>query len=391
MPGDRERILTTHTGSLPRPEGLRALLLDRESGRHDDEVTFHGRIREAVSDCVHKQLACGIDLVSDGEMSKPGYSSYVKDRLSGFGRTGAMPIPADLEEYPGYARRMMADEGLRSLALPLCIGPVGYVDERPLRRDLDDLHGALKNGAARQAFMTAASPGVISLFLRNQYYPSHAAYVQALSEAMRIEYRAIHEAGFILQIDCPDLAMGRHTLFAGGTLEEFRRSVALHVEALNHAVDGIPPDRMRIHLCWGNYEGPHHRDVPLASILDLVLRARPSGISFCAANPRHEHEWAVWEEMKIPDDKVIIPGVIDSTSNFIEHPELVAERILRFTRIVGTDRVIGGTDCGFGTFAGLTTVDADIVWGKLSALVDGARLASTSSHHLTRVQLAAHF
>jgi 5-methyltetrahydropteroyltriglutamate--homocysteine methyltransferase len=373
-----ERISTTHTGSLPRPEAVLRVLAETEAGALLDRAAAHAIFSSAVATCVDRQLAAGIDVVSDGELGKPAYSTYVKDRLTGFDGLGAFPQPADLAEYPEYARRVFADQVLTRVKTPACTGPIRYRDVGAVERDIERFRRALRGRA--EGFLTAASPGVISLFLANHHYPSRRAYLEALSEAMRVEYEAIHAAGFILQIDCPDLAMAAHTEYAGLTTRELRRNLHLHVAALNHAVAGIPPERMRIHVCWGNYEGPHHRDVELKDIVDIVLSARPSGISFVAANPRHEHEWKVWQETRIPGDKVLIPGVVDATTNFIEHPELVAERLLRFARIVGPERVLAGTDCGFGTFAGLCIVDPAIVWAKLEALSAGARFAARALH-----------
>lgn len=375
MKQSRDRILTTHTGSLPRPTALLRMILEQE-GQGVGRSEFESELREAIREIVQKQSDAGIDVLSDGELSKPGYSTYVKDRLTGFHGEGRFPAIADLAEFPSFAERELGREGLRVLRTPACTGPVEYTGRAALQRDIANFHTALERARFEEAFMTAASPGVISLFLENQFYPSHEAYLSALSEAMRVEYEAIHEAGFLLQIDCPDLAMGRHIQFADKSLEEFKRNAVLHVEALNRAVSRIPAERMRIHLCWANYEGPHHRDVPLADILDVVLQARPAGLSFVAANPRHEHEWKVWRDVRLPDGKVLIPGVIDSTTNFIEHPELVAERIERFADIVGPENVIAGTDCGFSTFAALTTVDPNITWTKLEALAEGALIAS---------------
>jgi 5-methyltetrahydropteroyltriglutamate--homocysteine methyltransferase len=382
-----DRILTTHTGSLPRPEAvLRSLAEARRQGVVDPAAT-EALLTRAVAECVDRQIAAGIDVVNDGELGKPSYSTYVKDRLTGFGGTGAMPMPADLADYPDYARRVLGESALLALETPECVAPVAYRKDGAVERDVARLQGALRGRAA--GFLTAASPGVISIFLKNRHYPTREAYLGALADAMRVEYRAIHAAGFLLQLDCPDLAMGAHMEYAGMTLKELRRHLALHVEVLNHAVRDIPPDRMRLHLCWGNYEGPHHRDVPLENILDIVLSARPAGLSFVASNPRHEHEWRVWREIHVPDEKVLIPGVIDSTTNFIEHPDLVADRILRFTRLVGAERVVAGTDCGFATFAGMNTVDPAITWAKLEALAEGARIAASTLTRARRPQVAA--
>jgi len=382
-----DRITTTHTGSLPRPEAVMQLLADADLRRTVDTIASEAILTRSVEDVVERQIAAGIDIVSDGEMSKPGYSTYVKDRLTGFSGEGAFPVPSDLADYPSYAKRLFGDRAIGSLRTPACVAPVRYQNADAVRCDVERLRRALRGRA--QGFVSAASPGVISLFLKNEYYPTREAYLEALADAMRIEYRIIHEAGFVLQLDCPDLAMGGHSQYAGTTPKELRRNLELHARALNHAVADIPPERMRIHFCWGNYEGPHHRDVPLADIVDIVLSARPSGISFSSANPRHEHEWKVWEQVRIPDGKILIPGVIDSTTNYVEHPVLVSERLLRFARIVGVDRIVGGTDCGFATFAGLETVDPAIAWAKLEALAEGARIASGALRQAPREPSAA--
>ena len=373
MKRSSERILTTHTGSLPRPEDLTAMLYARDKGELPDQAAFAERVRTATTEVVRKQIECRVDVINDGEAGKVGYSTYVKDRLTGF-EGHAVPVrAADLLQFPGYLRRMSRAPRLRR---PACTGPIAYKDRAALRQDLDNFKAALQGVEPEEAFVSAASPGVISLFLKNDYYPNHEAYVTALAKAMKEEYDAIHQAGFLLQVDCPDLAMGRHIQFADASLEEFRRNAELHVEVLNHALADIPPERMRLHLCWGNYEGPHHLDVPLRDIIDIVLKARPAGISFEAANPRHAHEWKVFHEFTLPAEKVLIPGVLDSTTNYIEHPELVAERICRFADVVGRENVIAGTDCGFATFAGIADVDPQIVWAKLQAMAEGARLAS---------------
>lgn len=380
-------ILVTHTGSLPRPDAVLRFVADREAGRPIDAAAGGSLLDQEVTACVDRQIAVGIDFVSDGEFSKPSYATYVKDRLAGFGGTGSFPQPADLADYPDYARRIFGDQALAALQTPACIGPVTYGSTQAVEQDIRRFRAALRGRT--DGFLTAASPGVISVFLKNKHYPNREAYVAALADAMRVEYRAIHEAGFMLQVDCPDIAMGGHIDYAGMSLKELRRELAMNVEALNHAVADIPPDRMRMHLCWGNYEGPHHRDVALGDIVDIILSARPRAISFVAANPRHEHEWKVWQDIDIPEDKVLIPGVIDTTTNFIEHPELVAERLLRFVRIVGTDRVIAGTDCGLSTFAGLHIVDPAIAWAKLEALAAGARIAGRAQDAPRRISAHA--
>ncbi len=376
MKRSTRRILTTHTGSLPRAEDLLPLLLAKDRAEAYDEAVFQARVREATAEVVRKQRECGLDVVNDGEAGKISYSTYVADRLSGFGGESAPLGLADVREFPGFARRMSGP----SMSRPACTGAVAYTGQKSVQRDIENLSAALDSSAAEEAFLSAASPGVISLFLSDDFYKSHESYLSALADAMKEEYDAIHQAGFLLQLDCPDLAMGRHLQFADADLDTFRRNVALHVEALNHAVRDIPSERLRLHLCWGNYEGPHHRDVPLHDIIDIVLTARPMAISFEAANPRHAHEWKVFESVPLPQDKLLIPGVLDSTTNYIEHPELVAQRIRSFTQVVGAENVIAGTDCGFATFASATTVDPDIAWAKLRALAEGAELASREEY-----------
>jgi 5-methyltetrahydropteroyltriglutamate--homocysteine methyltransferase len=376
MKHSTERFLTTHTGSLPRPDDLIRTMFAKEEGVPVDAAVLAGHIRTAVAEVVRRQAAAGLDVVDDGEMSKPSYATYVKDRLTGFGGASHPLQYRDLVDFPGMARRVFGDPGRARRRTPACTGPIGVRDGAAAPTDAENLRAALAGVTVTEGFMTAASPGVISLFFKNEHYPSHEKYLFAIAEAMRHEYEAIARAGFVLQVDCPDLAMGRHIQFAQLGVEEFRAMARLHIEALNQALANVRPDQARVHLCWGNYEGPHHYDVPLAEILDVVFTARPSGISFEAANPRHAHEWKVFERVKLPAGKVLIPGVIDSTTNFIEHPELVAERIGRYARLVGRENVIAGTDCGFGTWVGQSAVDPDIVWAKLTTLAEGARLAS---------------
>ena len=325
---------------------------------------------------VKKQVEAGVDLVNDGEMSKPSYATYVKDRLTGFAGSSNTFVYQDLAEFPNLAKRVFGDPGRSRRRTPACTGPIGVGDPAAPLADIDNLKAALAGVDAAGAFLSAASPGVISLFFRNDHYPSQEAYLFAIAEAMRGEYEAIAAAGVIVQIDCPDLAMGRHIQYADLSVEEFRKRARLHVEALNHALAAVPPERVRLHLCWGNYEGPHHYDVPLAEIIDIVFTARPATISFEAANPRHAHEWTLFEQVKLPEGKIIIPGVIESKSNFIEHPELIAQRIARYANLVGRDNVIAGSDCGFGTWVGQAAVDPDVVWAKLAAMAEGARLAT---------------
>jgi 5-methyltetrahydropteroyltriglutamate--homocysteine methyltransferase len=309
-------------------------------------------------------------------MSKPSYATYIKDRLAGFGGTSNSFVYQDLVEFPELARRVFGDPGRARRKTPACNGPIAVADRGAVAADIGNLKSALQKNPATEGFLSAASPGLISLFFRNDHYPSTEAYLEAIAEAMRPEYEAIVDAGMILQLDCPDLAMGRHIQHADLSLEDFRKAARLHIEALNHAVARIPADRMRMHLCWGNYEGPHHCDVPIEAIIDVVFLARPNGISFEAANPRHAHEWRVFERVKLPEGKLLIPGVLESKSNFIEHPELVAQRIANYARLVGRENVMAGTDCGYGTWVGQAAVDPDVVWAKLAAMAEGARRAS---------------
>src|SRR5215469_4941244 len=376
MQRNTDRFLTTHTGSLPRPDDLVRMMYAKEEGVPVDRTALAERVRGAAAEVVEKQIAAGIDLVNDGEMSKPSYATYVKDRLSGFGGTGNTFVYGDLVAFPNLARRVFGDPGRSRRKTPACNAPIAVRDPGAAEADVENLKAALAGKRVAGAFMSAASPGVISLFFRNEHYPSQKAYHFAIADAMRHEYETVAKAGFVLQLDCPDLAMGRHIQYADLSIEEFRKRAALHIEALNHALAGVPPERARMHVCWGNYEGPHHCDVPIAEIIDVVFTARPATISFEAANPRHAHEWTVFEQVKLPEGKIIIPGVIESKSNFIEHPELIAQRIARYANLVGRDNVIAGSDCGFGTWVGQAAVDPDVVWAKLSAMAEGARLAT---------------
>ncbi len=371
-----ERFLTTHTGSLPRPDDLVRMMYAKEEGVPVEPAALAARVRAAVAEVVKKQVDAGIDAVNDGEMSKPSYATYVKDRLAGFGGTGNTFVYQDLADFPNLARRVFGDPGRSRRKTPACNAPIAVRDPHAAQADVDNLAAALAAAGRTDAFMSAASPGVVSLFFRNDHYPSQEAYLFAIAEAMRQEYQTIAKAGIVLQIDCPDLAMGRHIQYADLSLPEFRKRAGMHVEALNHALAGIAPEALRLHLCWGNYEGPHHCDVPLADVLDIVLAARPAAISFEAANPRHAHEWTLFERIKLPAGKVLIPGVIESKSNFIEHPELIAQRLGRYARLVGRENVVAGSDCGYGTWVGQAAVDPDVVWAKLAAMAEGARIAS---------------
>lgn len=372
-----DKILTTHVGSLPRDAAVTEGVYAQEEGTLRDEAKLARTIATAVRKVIHDQVDTGIDIVSDGEQSKISYSTYIKHRLNGFSG-GAKRDPAqDLLDYPGILERR-AKLGTRSTFLPpVCQGEISVKTMAPLEADIDNLKAAVAEAQVAEAFMNSASPGVIALFQLNEHYPTHEDYLQALAGAMRIEYEMIVDSGLLLQIDAPDLGMGRHTIFRNKTDAEFQKLAELHVEVLNHALRNIPADRVRLHICWGNYEGPHHCDIPMEQVLPAVLKAKPQALLFETSNPRHAHEWTVFRDASIPDDKILVPGVIDSTTNFIEHPELVAERICKFADIVGKDRVIAGTDCGFATFAGFGTVDADVVYAKLGALCEGAKLASS--------------
>ncbi len=376
MQRSMDRFLTTHTGSLPRPDDLIQMMYAKESGVPVDAVALAARVRSAVAEVVTKQADAGVDLVNDGEMSKPSYATYVKDRLNGFGGTGNTFVYQDLDEYPNLAKRVFGDPGRSRRKTPACNSPISVRDADAAPADVDNLKVAMARVKAQGGFMSAASPGVVSLFFRNDHYPNQEAYLFAIADAMRHEYETVAKAGIVLQIDCPDLAMGRHIQYAKLPLDEFRKRAQMHIEALNHALANIPPEQLRIHVCWGNYEGPHHRDVPLADIIDIVFKSRPSAISFEAANPRHAHEWTLFESLKLPEGKTLIPGVLESKSNFIEHPELVAQRIARFANLVGRENVIAGSDCGYGTWVGQAAVDPDVVWAKLAAMAEGARIAT---------------
>ncbi len=376
MKRSAERFLTTHTGSLPRPEDLIRAMFAKEEGVAVDARALDERIAGAVVEIVARQARAGIDIVNDGEMSKPSYATYIKDRLSGFGGVSNSFVYQDLADFPALARRVFGDPGRSRRKTPACNAAIAPRGHDAVMADIAHVKAGLAASGATEGFLTAASPGVISLFFHDDHYGNTETYLAAIAEAMRGEYEAIAKAGLILQLDCPDLAMGRHIQHADLSLADFRKAARLHVEVLNHAVANIPPEQMRMHLCWGNYEGPHHHDVPLGDIIDIVFLARPAGISFEAANPRHAHEWTLFEQVKLPDGKVLIPGVLESKSNFIEHPRLVAQRIARYATLVGRENVIAGTDCGYGTWVGQAAVDPDVVWAKLAAMTEGAAIAS---------------
>ncbi len=376
MQRSTDRFLTTHTGSLPRPEDLIKTMYAKEEGVPVAPQALAARVRSAVAELVKKQADAGIDLINDGEMSKPSYATYIKDRLNGFGGTGNTFVYQDVHEFPMLEKRVFGDPGRSRRKTPACNAPISVRDKQAPIDDADNLKAALSSVKAAGGFMSAASPGVVSLFFRNDFYKDFETYIFAIADAMRYEYEVVAKAGFVLQIDCPDLGMGRHIQYADLSVPEFRKRAQLHVEALNHATSNIAPEQLRMHVCWGNYEGPHHRDVPLADIVDIVFSARPNAISFEAANPRHAHEWTLFETVKLPVGKVLIPGVLESKSNFIEHPELIAQRIGRYAKLVGRENVIAGSDCGYGTWVGQAAVDPDVVFAKFKAMAEGAAIAS---------------
>jgi len=376
MRTSQDRILTTHVGSLPRPLELRHLLVAKDKGEPYDRAELERQTRDAVLAIVRRQAATGVDIVNDGEMSKPGYSTYVADRLSGFaGHEPAKPR-LDTRDHPNFMAAYERMTGANVARRSVCVGPIAVRDREPLNQDIANLRDALAQVSVAEGFMTAASPGLVPVFQNNRHYPSHEAYVEAIAAAMQEEYEAIVEAGFVLQLDCPDLAMAHHTSFQDLNEADFLKRAAFHVEVLNHALRNVPADRCRIHICWGNYEGPHDHDIDFAKVAPILVKAKPMALVVEAANPRHAHEWRVWQDVKLPDDKILIPGVLDTSTNYVEHPELIAERLCRFADLVGRERVIAGSDCGFGTFAGYGKLDPDISFKKLRVMVEGAALAS---------------
>jgi 5-methyltetrahydropteroyltriglutamate--homocysteine methyltransferase len=370
------RFLTTHVGSLPREDDLIEIMFAKEDGLPLDMAAVDARIAAAVQFVVDRQAEAGLDIINDGEQSKPSYATYIKDRLNGFGGTGNSFAFQDIEDFPSTKERVFSDPGRKHRKTPACNAPITVKDMTAVDRDATALNASLAKHAGKQAFMSAASPGVTALFFRNDYYDSDEDYVFALAEGLRHEYEAIAAQGIILQIDCPDLAMGRHTQFRELDLSGFRDRMALNIEALNRATANIAPEQLRMHMCWGNYPGPHHCDVPFRDIIDLVWRARPHAIQFEAANPRHAHEYTMFEDIKLPEGKVLIPGVIECQSNYIEHPELIAQRIARYAHLVGRDNVMAGADCGFSIHVGSGSVDRSVVWAKMAALAEGAKIAS---------------
>jgi 5-methyltetrahydropteroyltriglutamate--homocysteine methyltransferase len=370
-------LLATHVGSLPRNQDVVDFLFARERNEAYDEAAFDACMTKAVSEVVRRQVEAGIDIVSDGETSKISYATYVKDRYTGFDGDSPRNAPADLKLFPTFLDRLAKQGGTPQYARPQCVGEVRSKGQGENQKDIANLKAAMSAHGAERGFMNAASPGVISLFLQNAHYPTREAYLQALADAMHDEYQTILESGLDLQIDCPDLALSRHMLFTHLTDDEFLKVAQTHVEALRQALDGLPQDRVRLHICWGNYEGPHVCDIDMAKVFPMLMSVPATYILFETSNPRHGHEWAVFRDRAkdIPDDKILVPGAVDTTTNFVEHPDLVAQRLERFTNIVGKDRVVAGSDCGFGTFAGFGAVDPEIAWAKLATLKEGARRA----------------
>ena len=372
------KVLTTHTGSLPRTQEVVDFIFARENGKAYDQSAFDATMTAAVSETVKKQVDAGIDIVSDGETSKISYATYVKDRYTGFDGDSPRNAPADLKQFPSFLKRLADDGGTPQYARPMCVGEVKSKGQGELEKDIANLKAAMAEHGAERGFMNAASPGVISLFLQNDYYKTREAYLAALADAMKAEYETIVSSGLDLQLDCPDLALSRHMLFNDLSDDEFLKIAASHVEALNHALADVPKDKVRVHICWGNYEGPHVCDIPMAKMFDTLMATKSRYVLFETSNPRHGHEWTVFRDRAgdIPDGKVLVPGVVDTTTNFVEHPDLVTQRIERFVEIVGADRVIAGSDCGFGTFAGCGAVDPEIAYAKLGALAEGASKAA---------------
>ncbi len=371
-----DRILTTHVGSLPRSQAVTDVLFGREHHTITDAAAAGKIIADAVEAVVKRQVAAGVDVVSDGEMSKISYATYIADRFTGFDGDTPRDPGQDLVEFPRLLEKLAKLGSTAKYRRPKCVGEIRNKTFEPLKEDLRNFGRGVAAGSPVDAFLNAASPGVIAIFQPNDFYKTADEYLEAVAEALRGEYEAIVAAGFLVQIDAPDLGMGRHTMYRNATVAEYLAHAARHVEVLNHALRNVPAARVRMHCCWGNYEGPHHHDVPMRDLLPVLLKAKPQALLFEAANPRHAHEWTVFRDTKLPDDKILIPGVLSSTTNYVEHPELVAERLLRFADIVGRERVMAGSDCGFSTFAGFGAVDPDIVYMKLAAMAEGARIAS---------------
>ena len=376
MKTSTERILTTHVGSLPRPQDVVDLLFAQDRGEPVDQARFDAVMERGVADAVGKQVESGVDIVSDGETSKISYATYIRHRLTGFEGDSARPTPSDLDAFPEYRDRLVAAGHSATYKRPVCRGPIKVKDLSALQTDIAHMKKALEGKKVSDAFMNSVSPGTIAVFQPNEYYPSHEAYLAALADAMREEYETIVNSGLLLQLDCPDLAMGRHSRFKNLTDDEFLRNAEMQVEALNHALANVPADRVRLHVCWGNYEGSHVHDMDCRKIFPIAVKVKPMALLVEASNPRHEHEYQAWNDIKLPDDKVLVPGVIASSSNYVEHPEVVAMRLMNYANVVGRERVIAGTDCGFGTFAGFGAVYPAFCWMKMQSLAEGAAIAS---------------
>jgi 5-methyltetrahydropteroyltriglutamate--homocysteine methyltransferase len=376
MKRSTDRILTTHVGSLPRPQEVVDLLFEQDRGDEYDAGQFDEVMRRAVADVVKRQNEAGIDIVSDGEMSKISYATYIRHRLTGFEGDSPRPTPQDLDDFPEYRDRLVKAGHSATYRRPVCKGPIKVRDLKPVEKDIAHMKEAMAKAKVTEGFMNSVSPGTIAVFQPNEYYPSHETYLEALANAMREEYEMIVQSGLLVQLDCPDLAMGRHSRFKNLSDEEFLRYAELQVEALNHALANVPADRVRMHVCWGNYEGSHIHDMSCMKIFPIVIKAKPMALLIEGANPRHEHEWEAWTKIKLPEDKILIPGVIASSINYVEHPELVAQRLLRYADVVGRERIMAGSDCGFGTFAGFGPVFPAFCWMKFRALAEGAKIAS---------------
>jgi len=376
MKTSTERILTTHVGSLPRPQDVVDLLFAQDRGEPVDQDLFDSTMKRAVADAIQKQQESGVDIVSDGETSKISYATYIRHRLTGFEGDSSRPTPQDLDDFPEYRDRLVAAGHSATYKRPVCKGPIKVKDLSALQKDIDNMKAALATAKVTEGFMNAVSPGTIAVFQPNEYYPTHEAYLGALADAMQAEYEMIVKSGLLLQLDCPDLAMGRHTRFKKLTDEEFLRNAEMQVEALNHALANVPADRVRLHVCWGNYEGSHVHDMDCHKIFPIAVKVKPMALLVEGSNPRHEHEYQAWKDIKLPDGKVLVPGVIASSSNYVEHPEVVAMRLMNYANVVGRERVIAGTDCGFGTFAGFGAVYPAFCWMKMKSLAEGAAIAS---------------
>jgi 5-methyltetrahydropteroyltriglutamate--homocysteine methyltransferase len=371
-----DRILTTHVGSLPRPQDVVDLIFAQDREEPVDPVQFETTVQRAVDHVLQQQKECGIDIPSDGEQSKISYATYIRHRLTGFEGDSARPTPQDLDDFPDYRDKLVREGHSATYKRPVCKGEIKVKTLEPVRQDIRRMKSAMAKAGVDEGFLNSVSPGTVAVFQPNEYYPTHEAYMEAVANGMRAEYEEIVNSGLLLQLDCPDLAMGRHSRFKHLSEEEFLRHAEIQVEALNHALANVPADRVRMHVCWGNYEGPHTHDIAIHKIMPIVLKAKPMALLLEGANPRHNHEWEYWKTTKLPDDKILVPGVVETTCNFVEHPEVVAQRIERYANVVGRERVLAGSDCGFGTFAGFGPVHPSVGWMKLKSLAEGARIAS---------------